>query len=226
MSALLDRIPFVPKLTKFLVCLDLYQSVRITTIRESLKSLIFQFYPCCSSLGCTLDYLRHFCVGKACHRSVVLRWQERWLHIDLIFRLCNLEFDLVCRHRRSLRFGGLGHAEEQQALSSPSPLHDPHQHHHRCYQRHHLLCLAGNFQVFLEKPRNLKLILLLTILALSGFCSSSWWPPTITVLWSLSTTIWVLLGRVPLLRISKPLSRSFQEEERKKDRQTRQYNQY
>ena len=31
MSALLDKIPFVPKLTKFLVCLDLYQGVKYTT---------------------------------------------------------------------------------------------------------------------------------------------------------------------------------------------------
>ena len=31
MSSLLDKIPFVPKLTKFLVCLDLYQGVKYTT---------------------------------------------------------------------------------------------------------------------------------------------------------------------------------------------------
>ena len=32
MSALLDKIPFVPKLTKFLVCLDLYQGVKYTSL--------------------------------------------------------------------------------------------------------------------------------------------------------------------------------------------------
>lgn len=32
MSSLLDKIPFVPKLTKFLVCLDLYQGVRYTSM--------------------------------------------------------------------------------------------------------------------------------------------------------------------------------------------------
>ena len=32
MSALLDKIPFIPKLTKFLVCLDLYQGVRMTSL--------------------------------------------------------------------------------------------------------------------------------------------------------------------------------------------------
>ena len=32
LSALLDKIPYVPKLTKFLGCLDLYQGVRITSL--------------------------------------------------------------------------------------------------------------------------------------------------------------------------------------------------
>ena len=32
LSALLDKIPYVPKLTKFLCFLDLYQGVRITSI--------------------------------------------------------------------------------------------------------------------------------------------------------------------------------------------------
>ena len=170
MSSLLDKIPFVPKLTKFLVCLDLYQGVRYTSM---VLMVLWVIYAIVAFFKLALS-------GAI--------WSLIWyvISISLSLSLFSLSLRYFCLQvlgqRRRLRSRGLGHAEEQQALSSPSPLHDPHQHHHRCYQRHHLLCLAGNFQVFLEKPRNLKLILLLTILALSGFCSSSWWPPTITVL--------------------------------------------
>jgi len=41
MSALLDKIPFVPKLTKFLVCLDLYQSVKYTSIGLGVLWIIY-----------------------------------------------------------------------------------------------------------------------------------------------------------------------------------------
>ena len=53
----------------------------------------------------------------------------------------------MCGQRWSLRSGGVGDAEEQQALSPPRPLHHPLQRHRRNYQRDHQLCLAGNFQV-------------------------------------------------------------------------------
>ena len=67
MSALLDKIPFVPKLTKFLVCLDLYQGVRITSIGETLQSgiiLEFQSYFVFLSVDRALDNLRRCFVSE------------------------------------------------------------------------------------------------------------------------------------------------------------------
>ena len=64
-----------------------------------------------------------------------------------MFRFRNLELDLVFGHRWSLRTGDLGDAEEQQALPSPCPLHDPLQHHPRNYQRDHQLCHFGMVRV-------------------------------------------------------------------------------
>ena len=57
MSALLDKIPFIPKLTKFLVCLDLYQGVRMTSLGLMVLWIIYAvvgFFKFATGLFCVV----------------------------------------------------------------------------------------------------------------------------------------------------------------------------
>ena len=143
MSSLLDKIPFVPKLTKFLVCLDLYQGVRYTSM---VLMVLWVIYAIVAFFKLALS-------GAI--------WSLIWYVISLsLFSLSLRYFCLqVLGQRRRLRSRGLGHAEEQQALPAARSLHLHLQCHRRDHQRDHQLCDISYFLVsgsFLFVDSNFK----------------------------------------------------------------------
>ena len=88
MSAILDKIPFVPKLTKFLVCLDLYQGVRMTSIGETLHVISIEVTFCFPHPVLAILWIIYAVVGffkfATGQLSIVLRYLRRLAFIFYI----------------------------------------------------------------------------------------------------------------------------------------------